>query len=86
MDRESAENHFRIEGGSATNPTRRQRSIQKLIWKVLILHNGTPYYCCYCQQLKFIGTTSKTESAVANIGKSQIQQLFIFNNLITENK
>jgi len=67
--------------------TRRQRNMQKLIWKILMLHDGTPCYCCYCQQLKFIGTTSKTESAVENVGgKPQIQQLFIFNNLITENK
>jgi len=60
--------------------------MQKVIWKIRVLHNGTPCYCCYCQQLKFIGTTSKTESAVENVENPQLQRLFIFSNLITENK
>jgi hypothetical protein len=73
-------------GGSAKNPTRRQRSMQKLNWKIRALHYVTPCYCCYCQQLEVIGTTSKTDSAVENVEKPQLQRLFIFNYLITESK
>ena len=73
-------------GGSATNPTRRQRSMQKLNWEICVLHYLTPCYGCYCEQLKVIVTTSKTDSAVENFEKPQLQRLFIFNYLITENK